>query len=181
MLWIGANTPVAPAGLSFTLSEGTHRTSVVTQWSPHVQSSCGRPQKWVWVCFRGLWWFMTPFKAWKLPWGVEPVTPFQKVWTPSGLLVNVPVLLCRQSLHLSHLCMEEHWYDNNALSYLTGSASYWPLPLPGSNPSFLQNKGWFVVTILWCSPPLHLGCYPAHCQQSTHCFCKWPVFWAINQ
>lgn len=40
-----------------------------------------KPQKWVWGCFEGLWWFMTPSKTWWLNALLSNlVRPYKKGW-----------------------------------------------------------------------------------------------------
>lgn len=42
-------------------------------------------------------------------------------------------------------------------------------------PSFLLNKDWFVVVILWCSQPLHLGYI-----SKAPLLLQWFILWVIN-
>lgn len=58
----------------------------------HLRTAGGRPQKWVWVRFEGLWWFMTALKTWQvlLHIGVKPHLTF-----PRGR---------KGVLHLDELC-----------------------------------------------------------------------------
>lgn len=127
-----------------------------------------------------VWGLITPSKTW------HSLTSAQWSWanhaSSEGMNTFRPVCECSKNipwgrgvLQQSQLGKGGHWHDGKYYLTSTVSASYHSPPLSGSNPSLFQNKGWFVMVILWWSPPLHLVCSLAHCQQSTCWFCKWLI------
>lgn len=154
---------------SMFLGGNTHG-GVLNQCNATQVQLCGvRPKIWVWGCFRGLWWFITPSNIWQL------------YLTPAYLR---QLCLIRRDEHFQiYLSVSPRLSRTQSIAELT-ALSKQKLGLLRS----LSSDG--------CSPPTYTrGFVSTHpktlplplCwgvktwpQQITHCFCKWPIFCVIN-
>lgn len=132
-----------------------HPGSCKVLWWKTLEISLGSP--WGSLMIYDAYWDMTAASQVTI---VKPIMPHQKGWTPLGLCVSM-----RGSFHIWASCVGED--IGKIKSTISPHRILLTSLLICLKTSLLLNKGLFVMVILCCTCPLHLGHFLAHHQQST--------------